>query len=152
MTRLFRRRLLKTSLLAFATSMILVPAASAMPVLSDPAASAPRATPAFVNLGPYDGYVTRTADNAIRSPIASTPLADSWYTPAVLGISDTSVSGRATPDVPPVAGRAVPVLSSPSGFDWGDAGIALALGAFLTAFVAFGALRSRRARHVPILH
>ncbi len=170
MTRLFRRRFLKTSLLAFATSMILIPAASAMPVLSEPgAAPTVRATPAFVNLGPYDGYVTRTADKAIRTPIASAPLTDSWYTPAVLGtieptltdswytpgvlgISDTNVVGRSTPDVPPVAGRALPVLSSPSGFDWNDAGLGLALGASLAAFALFGAQRTRRARHVPILH
>ena len=176
MTRLFRRRFLKTSLLAFATSMILIPAASAMPVLSDSTKAAPAepvvvsgpmdgyitrtvhgtipsplATPAIVS-GPMDGYITRTADGTIPSPAAidDQPLVDGWYTPGVLGSTQTFTVGRTTPDVPPVAGRALPVLSSPNGFNWSDAGLGIALGAVLAAFLAFGAQRSRRARHVPL--
>jgi hypothetical protein len=178
MKRLSRRRFLKTSLLAFATSMILIPAASAMPVLSDSTKMAPTqqpvtvtgpldgyitrtahgtipspaATPALVS-GPMDGYITRTADGTIPSPtaIASQPLVDSWYTPAVLGSTQSFSVGRSTPDVPPVSTSA-PVLSSPSGFEWGDAGLGLALGLGIAAFMAFGAVRARRARHVPVLH
>ncbi|MGZ8695405.1 MAG: hypothetical protein ACXWYS_08210 [Gaiellaceae bacterium] len=158
--------------------MILIPAASAMPVLSDSMKAAPAkpavvggpfdgyitrtvhgtipsplATPAIVS-GPMDGYITRTADGTIPSPAATTdqPLVDSWYTPGVLGSTQTFSVGRTAPDVPPVAGRALPVLSSPSGFNWADAGLGIALGAALAAFVAFGAQRSRRARHVPVLH
>ncbi len=175
MTRLFRRRFLKTSLFAFATSMILIPAASAMPVLSDPADSATQAKPAYVGgpfdgyvtrtangtipsaiakpalvSGPFDGYVTRTADGTIPSP-AATPTVDSWYTPAVLGTTSSFSVGRTTPDIPPVSTSA-PVLSSPDGFSWRDAGLGLALGAALAAFLAFSAQRARRTRHVPILH
>ena len=146
MTRLIRRRFLKTSLLAFASSLILIPAASAMPVLSDPAASAPavsQTTPLT------DSWYTPAVLGSIEQP-----LTDSWYTPAVLGSTDSFTVGRTTPDVPPVAGRATPapVLTSPSGFDWSDAGIALALGLALTAFFVVGAQRARRTRSVPILH
>ena len=178
MTRLFRRRFLKTSLLAFATSMILIPAASAMPVLSDSIKTAPAAEPAYVG-GPFDGYITRTADGTIPSPaatptlvtgpldgyiartadgtipsplsISDQPLVDSWYTPGVLGSTESFTVGRSAPDVPPVA-SAVPVLSSPSGFDWNNAGLGLAFGAALISLMAFGAHRARRARHVPIPH
>ncbi len=201
MTRLFRRRFLKTSLLAFSTSMILIPAASAMPVLSDSADSTTQAKPAYVGgpfdgyitrtadgtipstvatpavvSGPFDGYVTRTADGTIPSAIATptlvsgpfdgyvtrtadgtipspsaTPAVDSWYTPAVLGTTSSFAVGRTTPDIPPVSTSA-PVLSSPDGFNWNDAGLGLAFGAALVAFMALGAQRARRTRHVPILH
>ena len=178
MTRSFRRRFLKTSLLAIATSLIVIPAASAMPVLSDSLGTAPTATPAYVG-GPFDGYIARTAHGTIPSPAASpalvsgpldgyiartadatipSPLAirnqppvDSWYTPGVLGSTESFTVGRSVPDVPPVSTSA-PVLSSPSGFDWNDAGIGLAFGAALIGFMAFGAQRARRARQVPILH
>jgi hypothetical protein len=124
MTRSFHRRFLRTSLLALTISLIVIPAASAMPVLSDS---------------------TRTA------PTAQQPLADSWYTPAVLGSTQSFSIGRSTPDLPPVSTSA-PVISSPSGFDWNNAGLGIAFGAALIALMAFGAHRARRARQVPILH
>jgi hypothetical protein len=206
MTRSFHRRFLNTSLLAFAISLIVIPAASAMPVLSDSTRTAPTAkpaayvggpfdgyitrtadgtipsaaaTPALVSgpmdgyiartadgtvpspvaapalvSGPMDGYITRTSDKTIPSPVAISdeqPLTDSWYTPGVLGSTQSFSVGRTTPDVPPVSTSA-PVLSSPSGFDWNDAGIGLAFGAALIALMAFGAQRARRARQVPVLH
>jgi hypothetical protein len=69
----------------------------------------------------------------------------------VLGTTSSFSVGRTSPDVPPVS-TAAPVLSSPSGFDWGDASLGLALGAALAAFALFGARRSRRTQHVPVLH
>jgi hypothetical protein len=177
MKRLSRRRFLKTSLLAFATSMILIPAASAVPVLSDSTKVAPTQQPVTVT-GPLDGYITRTAHGTIPSPAAKPavvsgpmdgyitrtadgtipslaalskqPLIDGWQ-PGVLGSTNSFSVGRSTPDVPPVSTSA-PVLSSPSGFEWGDAGLGLALGLGIAAFMAFGAIRARRARHVPVLH
>ena len=181
MTRSFHKRFLNTSLLAFAISLIVIPAASAMPVLSDSTKTAPTAKPAAYVSGPMDGYITRTADGTIPSPAATPalvsgpmdgyiartadgtvpspvavsdqqPLTDSWYTPGVLGSTQSFSVGRTTPDVPPVGGRAIPVLSSPSGFDWNNAGLGVAFGAALIALMAFGAHRARRARTVPILH
>ena len=155
MTRSFHKRFLNTSLLAFAISLIVIPAASAMPVLSDSTKTAPTAkSPALVS-GPMDGYIARTADGTVPSPVAVSdqqPLTDSWYTPGVLGSTQSFSVGRTTPDVPPVGGRAIPVLSSPSGFDWNNAGLGVAFGAALIALMAFGAHRARRARTVPILH
>ena len=59
MKRLLRKRLSKMALLAFATSLFIVPAASAMPMLSDPAAASSTGVAAFhVDLAQGNGGYT----------------------------------------------------------------------------------------------
>jgi hypothetical protein len=132
MTRLFRRRFLKTSLLAFSTSLILIPAASAMPVISDPAAASASAVPI---VSPFDAVFHATPAQT----------GDGWYTAAthrpgpVAGVDLTVPTLSSSPSVSPSDGR-----------DWQPFGLALALSAALVALLAL----SRRSvpRPVPIVH
>ena len=135
MTRLFRRRFLKTSLLAFATYMILIPAASAMPVLSDPADSAPAASLPLVS--PFDA--------AFHATPAQT--GDGWYSAAVLRPGPVLGVDLTVPNLSPGS----TVTPADTGRDWQPFGFALALSAALVALLVASSRRRPQPRHVPVL-
>ena len=131
MTRLFH-----TTLLAFATALILIPAASAMPVLSDSGGPAVRAPIPF--LSPVD---------AAFQAVPPAQEGDGWYPAAihrpgpVLGV-DLSVPNPGT----------VPTIStSDGGRDFQPLGL-FALSAALVGLLAVAARRRAQPQHVPILH
>jgi hypothetical protein len=140
MTRHTCRRFLTTFLPAFAGFLILIPAASAMPLLSDPAAAATPTTPLpFVS--PFGAVFHAT-------PAENAQTGDGWYPAAVhrpgpvLGV-DLSVPNPGT----------VPTLSAPdSGHDWQPFGLMLGLSVVLAGLLAVASRRSAQPRHVPLLH
>jgi len=142
MKRILRKKLFKPTLIAFATALFIVPAASAMP-MTDPGNTA---TPqAFVVPS------TTLTDGWYSAAVQQTPLTDGWYTAAVqqTPLTDGWYSAVVKPPV-----SSTPTVASPtstSDFPYRTVGIAFALGLLLTAFLATAVVKGRRERHIPVL-
>ncbi len=129
MKRIIRKKLFKPTLIAFATALFIVPAASAMP-MQDTSGTA--VTPrAFVV------PATTLTDGWYSAAIQQTPLTDGWYS-AVVKPPVSSTPTVATP-------------TSTSNFPYRNVGIALAFGLLLAALLATAVVKTRRVRHVPVL-
>jgi hypothetical protein len=160
MKRLSLRRFLKATILALATSMIIIPSALSMPLVVAGGSGAAQArspgprdgwnTP--VSAAPSSGPVDNVFGRAIEPRILDAAATEGFYTgaPEPLATSDSS-PGRIIPDVSPVSVSA-PVLDQPRGFDWSDAGLGAAGGFALTALLAAMALLAVRHRRLPLAH
>jgi hypothetical protein len=158
MKRILRKKLFTPTLIAFATSLFIVPAASAMPMLNDPGDTS---SPAFVNYGPYDGYITRTASKPIVSPLAKPAFVN--YGPYDGYVTRTAHGPVTSPDLQPLTDgwysavvkspAATPTVVTPASGDFPtrDVGIGLALGLLLTGILATAVVRNRRDQHIPAL-
>jgi hypothetical protein len=156
MTRRFSlRRFLKPATLAFAISMIIVPAAAAQPVIEDggSVATIPTTAP-FVNYGPYDGWYTRATEGPALSGagVAAADLGpvDGWYNRATES-PIVSPDDRSLPRSTPITQAPVQVASRTDGFNWGHAGFGAAGILALALFAGMGLLALRQ-RPVTLSH
>ena len=142
------RKLVKRIALGLAVDAVAVPAAQAQTYSTGPAAngSVSVAQPAIPTDGPRAGGVPETllrisTDGPRSGPSAAQlreVIAETYTT-------DAPRSGPATVDLP----QAAP-LTGPSGFDWLDAGIGIAIGiAASLGLVAIVLLVARRRERVP---
>ena len=148
MKRLLRKRLSKMALLAFATSLFIVPAASAMPMLSDPAAASSTGVAAFhVDLAQGNGGYT--IPNLNRPSL----FINGQYSAATRSTLLGHAQGKGGYTMPTPAGAGPSVTPTDSNsFPYRNAGIAFALALVLTAVCAAGVVRVlRRDRHIPVL-
>jgi hypothetical protein len=170
------KRLLTPTLLAFATALFIVPAASAMPMI-DPG---PVVTPqAYVIPSPNatDGWYqtalrqTRLDRQALRTDgwypaalrqtrLQNQVLRDGWYPAAVrqtridrqAPFTDGWLSAVTAVTHPVTSSTPAPAASSSrTDFPFRNAGLVLAFGLLIAALVAWAVVRSRHERHVPVL-
>jgi hypothetical protein len=155
MKRIFRKKLFKPTLIAFATALFIVPVASAMP-MTDPGSNVtPRG---FVvpstNLtdGWYSAAVQQTplTDGWYTAAIQQTPLTDGWY-PAAVHQAPLTDGWYSAVVKTPVSSTPTVTPTSTNDFPYRTIGIAFALGLLLTAFLATAVVKGRRDRHIPVL-
>ena len=142
MKRIIRKKLFKPTLIAFATALFIVPAASAMPMTDPGSTVRPQA---------YVIPSTTLTDGWYSAALQQTPLTDGWYTAAVhqAPLTDGWYSAVVKPTV-----NVTPTVVTPtatSNFPYRTIGIALAFGLLLTALLSTAVVRTRRDRHIPVL-
>ena len=142
MMKLISKKHLTPILIAFATALFIVPAASAQPMID----VGPSVTPRAIVVPS-----TNLTDGWYSAAIQQTPLTDGWYTAAVHQTPLTD--GWYTAVVkPPVSSTPTAVTpTSTNDFPYRNIGIAFALGLLLTALVATAVVKGRRDRHIPVL-
>jgi hypothetical protein len=135
------KRLSKPTLIAFATTLVIVPAASAMPVTDPGKPVTPRA---------YVVPTTNLTDGWYSAAVQQTPLTDGWYTAALQQTPLTDGWYSAAVKAPSASTPAIATPSSNS-FSTRNIVLLLVLASVLTAAFAVSVRRTRRESHIPVL-
>jgi len=138
---MMKRLFSKSIFIAFATALVIVPAASAMPVTEPGAPVTPRA---------YVVPTTNLTDGWYSAAVQQTPLTDGWYTAAVHQAPLTDGWYSAVVKAPSTSTPTI-VTPSSSSFSTRNIALLLALGFVLTAAFAVSVRRTRRESHIPVL-